>query len=430
MKGMIQLSQRELQRVQVLERVHTGHVSLVEGARLMRLSYRQAKRLWARYRGEGPQGLAHGQRGRPAHNALDPRLRARILALRQERYALFNDSHFTEMLAEREGIQVGRETVRKLLRQAGVRPKRPRRPPQHRSRRLRRPQTGLLMQWDGSPHPWLGPSRPPCCLLHASDDATGLALGALLEPHESAVGYLRLLDMVLQRHGAPAAVYQDRHAALFRNDNHWSLEEELAGMRFPTHVGRVLQELGIQAIPAYSPQAKGRIERQGGTLQDRLIAELALEGITEIDTANAWIANTFLPRFNRRFSKNPAEPGTAFRKITATQRYRLVTFTYEATVANDNCVRLGGLTIDIPPRAGRRTYARCRVLVRQHLDGAWTVWLDNDRIARHAPSPLKEPLRAWRPHQRGENPKARHLIQVYLNSRPAPLPMGTLSLGR
>ena len=429
MKERIVLSQKELQRVQVLEQVKGGHLTLVVGGDLMQVCYRQAKRLLGRYREEGPQGLAHRRRGQPAHNELSPELRARILSLHQERYAQFNDTHFVEMLAEREGIEAGRETVRALLRQSGIGPKRRRRSPRHHSRRPRRERLGLMMQWDGSPHHWFGSRRPPCCLMHAADDATGNVLGALFRLQEDAIGYLKLLDMVLRRHGVPAAVYQDRHSSLSRNDRFWSHEEELAGVRFPTHVGRVLQELGTEAISAYSPQAKGRIERQGGTFQDRLIAEMDLEGITDIDRGNAWLESTFLPRHNLRFAKSPALPGSAFRKISAARRYHLVSFAYGATVANDNTVRLGGLTIDIPPGPNRRSYARSRVLVRQHLDGAWTVWLGEARIATHPPTPLREPRRTWRPRLPHEKSNAKHILQVYLDNQPAPLPMGTFLPG-
>ena len=261
MKELIILSRREAQRVQVLEQVVRRSLTLKAGAILMKVCYRQAKRLLARYRREGPKGLAHRCRGRAAPNALGPEVRQRVLALQREVYGQFNDTHFVEMLEEREGLRIGRETVRRWLREAGIRPKRRRRPPQHRSRRPRRPQVGLLMQWDGSPHHWFGLQRPPCSLLHAADDATGTVLGALFRPQEDAIGYLRLFDMVLRRHGIPAAIYQDRHSALFRNDHYWSHEEELAGVRFPTHVGRVLQELGPETIPSFSPQGKGRIER-------------------------------------------------------------------------------------------------------------------------------------------------------------------------
>jgi len=428
MKEHIILSKREAQRIQVLEQVVRKSLTLKTGALLMKVCYRQAKRLIARYREEGPKGLVHQRRGRAAPNALGPEVRQRVLALHREVYSQFNDTHFVEMLEEREGLRIGRETVRRWLRQAGIRPKRRRRPPQHRSRRARRPQVGLLMQWDGSRHHWFGPQRPPCSLLHATDDATGTVLGALFRPQEDAVGYLRLLDMVLRRQGIPAAVYQDRHSALFRSDNHWSHEEELAGIRFPTHVGRVLQELGIETIPAFSPQAKGRIERQGGTFQDRLIAEMALENITEIDQANAWLEAVYLDRFNARFAKKPELPGSAFRKIPAAQRYLLVSFAYQATVANDNTVRLGGLIIDLPPGPRRCSYARRRVLVRQHLDGAWTVWSEACCIGRHHPTPLREPLRSRRPHQPGETHATRHILQVYYETTPAPNPRGHFSL--
>ena len=287
MKESVTLSSREIQRIHVLERVYRGTMALIEAVPLLLVCYRQAKRLLARYRQEGASGLAHRRRGRPAHNAYSPDVRNRILALRQGRYVNFNDTHFVQMLDEREGVRISRETVRGWLREAGIPAKRRRCPPRHRSRRPRRPQMGLLMQWDGSPHRWFGPKRPACSLIHATDDATGTVLGMKFRPTEDAVGYLRLLDQVLRRHGVPVAVYQDRHAALYRNDDHWSHEEELAGIRFPTHVGRVLRDLTIEPIPAFSAQAKGRIERQGGTLQDRLIAEMALDGITEIDHGHA-----------------------------------------------------------------------------------------------------------------------------------------------
>lgn len=429
MQEIITLSSHELQRVQVLEQVIRGTLSLKAATIMMKLCYRQAKRLLARYRKDGPKGLAHQSRGRAAPNTLGPEIRNRVLFLHREIYAQFNDTHFVEMLQEREGLRIGRETVRNWLREAGCRPKRRRRPPKHRSRRLRKPQIGLLMQWDGSPHRWFGHPRPAASLLHATDDATGTVLGALFRPQEDAIGYLRLLDMVLQRHGIPAAVYQDRHSALIRNDSHWSHEEELAGVRFSTQVGRVLVELGTKIIPAFSPQAKGRIERQGGTLQDRLIAEMALAGITEIDPANAWLESNFLDRFNRRFAKSPEQTGSAFRKISPALRYQLVSFTYEATVANDNAVRLGGLTIDLPPGPRGRSFARCRVLVRQHLDGAWTVWLEGDCIGHHPPTLLREPFKCRRPRQFGETRSTHHVLQVYYETTPAPEPQGTFLPG-
>jgi len=426
MTEAVTLSSREIQRVHVLERVQMGTLTLVESVPLLLVCYRQAKRLLARYREQGAAGMAHRRRGQPARNACSRDLQERVLELHENRYKNFNDTHFVEMLKEREGLRVSRERVRCWLREAGIPAKRRRCPPCHRSRRPRRPQMGLMMQWDGSPHRWFGPKRSPCTLIHATDDASGTVLGAKFRPTEDAIGYLLVLDQVLRRHGVPAAVYQDRHAALCRSDQHWSHEEELAGVRFPTHVGRVLQDLIIEPLTAYSAQAKGRIERQGGTCQDRLVAEMELKGITEIDQANDWLDRTFIDRFNGRFAKRPEQPGSVFRRITAAERYVKVSFAYEATVANDNTVRLGGLIIDIPPGPNRRSYAHLRVLVRQHLDGAWTVWLGQTRIARHTPTPLREPIRTWRPRQPNDNPRARHILQTYLETTPAPTPWGHL----
>jgi hypothetical protein len=375
-----------------------------------------------RYREQGLAGLAHEARGRPAANAAGPELRRRIVELHEQKYGNFNDTHFAEMLQEEDGITVSRETVRTILRQAGKAPKRKRRPPKHRSRRPRRLRRGIMMQWDGSPHRWFGEDRQPCCLMSAVDDADSRLLGALFEPAESAVGYLRLLDMVIRRHGRPLSVYHDRHTIHIRGDNHWSLEEQILGQQFPTHVGRVLEELGIESIPANSPQAKGRIERAFGILQDRLIAELEFQGITDIDAANKWLEEVFIDRYNSRFAQKPQMTGSAFRKVASSKRYLSIAFTYAAVVANDNCVRLGGLLIDIPPGKNRRGYAKAEVLVRQHLDGAWTVWHRGHKIAAHPPTELTTPLRTWKKHSKGDPRGAKHMLQVYLSSRPAPSP--------
>jgi transposase len=422
MEGKIIVSLEEARRARILGEVVQGTLTLKQAALLMDVSYRHAKRLDRRYRDQGLAGLAHKTRGRPPANALDQNLQTTILELHEHRYGNFNDTHFTEMLQEQEGISVSRETVRKILRRAGKPPKRRRRPPKHRSRRPRRLKRGIMMQWDGSPHRWFGPERPPCCLMSAVDDADNTLLGALFVPNESAVGYLRLLDMVLRRHGAPLSVYQDRHSIHERTDDHWSLEEEILGVRFPTHVGRVLKDFGIEPIPAYSPQAKGRIERIFGVLQDRMIAELGLHGITDIETANTWLDEVFIPRHNQRFAKAPAHTGSAFRRVPSRERRLKIAFAYEATVANDNCVRLGGLTIDIPPGKPRRSYARRKVLVRQHLDAGWTVWYNEHRIAAHPPTELRDPFRTWKPRTKGDPKGARSIMQIYLSSKPAPPP--------
>ncbi len=422
MRGLIVLNQKEAHRGHVLEQVAQHALALKEAAAIMDVSYRQAKRIQKRWRAGGLEGLCHQNRGRSVSHALDPDTAAKILTLHEERYQNFNDTHFVEMLVEQEGVGVSREKVRQLLRAAGRRPKRKRRGKKHHARRPRKARAGIMMQWDGSPHRWFGPESHPCCLMSAIDDATTKLLGALFVPAESSVSYLRLLDMVVRRHGAPLSVYQDLHGALVRTDGHWSVEEQLQGKQYPTHVGRVLEDLGIEAISAYSPQAKGRIERGFGVMQDRLIAELELHGIKDMDQANPWLEDYYIPRYNQRFGKQAAQSGKAFVKVCKRERYEKIAFAYEAVVSNDNCVRLGGLMIDVRPGKNRWGYAKARVPVKQHLDGCWTVRWKDQIIATHPPTPVKEPVRSWRRREKRDLIRGRSMMQVYISSKPAPLP--------
>lgn len=422
MKGLIVVSQKEAHRANVLQQVDLQSLSLKEAAEIMQVSYRQARRLFKRWGEDGLEGLAHRNRGRPVEHAFAVEDEAIILALHEQAYASCNDTHFTELLAEREGIVVSREKVRQILRAAGKPPKRKRRTKKHHARRPRKSQAGQMMQWDGSPHHWFGHERPACCLMAAVDDAGSKLLAALFAPAESSLAYLRLLDMVLRRHGIPLSAYQDRHRALTRADDYWSVEEQLRGEQYPTHVGRVLEELQITPISALSPQAKGRVERCFGVQQDRLIAEMELDGITDIEQANPWLEAVYIDRHNKRFAIAADEPGHAFRKISKQKRYETIAFAYEATVGNDNCVRLGGMTIDVPPGKGRRSFARVKVLVKQHLDGCWSVNLGEQVIAKHEATPLVEPVRSWKRRKSGGLKRGRSMMQVYINSKPAHAP--------
>lgn len=429
MEGKITMSSREFQRMRVFREVGEKRMTLVVAAALIGMSYRQAKRIKARFARTDVKGLIHGNRGRRPANALHEATCTRVIELHTQQYADTNDTHFTELLREREGIVLGRETVRKILRSAGSPPKRRRRPPQHRSRRQRKERIGQMIQWDGSPHPWFGSRHPPCCLLAAVDDATTTILAALFTPAESSEGYLRLLEMILRKRGIPMAIYHDQHSSLVRTDDHWSLQEQTQGRQFPTHVGRVLEELGIESIPATSPQAKGRIERTFGTLQDRLMPELRLANISNIPAANAWLESEFIPRYNARFAITPQESDSAFVSISQGKIHQCVAFAYEAIIGNDNAVRLGGIVIDIPPGPARRSYAKANVLVRQHLDGSWTVSLGSQQIATHPPTPLREPIRSWKSRKDCNKHSPRSVLQVYIASKPALPSMGTYSLG-
>lgn len=395
--GVIKISEKELQRVHALKLVGSGTVTLVEAARVMGVCYRQAKRLKKAYEQEGIKGLLHGNRGRSPANRLEADLRVRVLQLSEEQYCDLNDTHFAEMLVEREGLAVSRETIRNIRRAEGIKPKRKRRPRKHHSRRARKPREGLMMLWDGSPHRWFGKKHPPCCLMAAVDDATGKLLAAVFTQYECSWAYFELLRRVVTRYGIPGSIYQDRHSALKRNDDFWSIEEQLAGRQDPTQVGAAIEALGIEQIYAQTPQAKGRVERLFGTLQDRLVAMLALEGIADIDSANRYLDDSFTDYFNARFAVAPEHSQSAWRTVPRhLDLARVLSFRYESTVANDNAIRLGGLTIDVPAGPNKRSYAGIRAEVRQLLDGSWRVYYQDTIIATAPATEVVEPIRAKR----------------------------------
>lgn len=419
------MSQRDIRRYELLQRVMDGRIALCQVTEALGVSYRQAKRLKAKVAGAGLRGLLHGNRGRVPANQRPAGLRAQVLRLSRERYYDFNDSHFQQMLQEREGIALSRETVRRWRRQAGLAPKQRRRTPQHRQRRPRSNAQGLMMLWDGSPHHWFGEEQPACCLMAAIDDATGTVLAAFFCPAETSWAYLKLLSQVLEAWGVPMSVYQDRHGTLKRNDDRWSLAEELAGRQRPTQVGAALEALGIQPIFALSPQAKGRIERLFRTLQDRLICSLRLAGITEMAPANTFLPD-FLTAHNARFADPPAQPHPMWRTAPARrERERILSLCYPAKVGNDNAVRLDGMILDIPPGPGKRSYAKQPVHVRQLLDGRWRIY-HRERVIAEAPATeIAELIRTRR--RRPGLPAASDDIWAFATSPPSQPEMDLLA---
>lgn len=269
-----------------------------------------------------------------------------------------------------------------------------------------------MVLWDGSPHRWFGPDHPPCCLMAAVDDATGAILAARFFLFEGTEGYFWLLRQIVTRYGIPVSIYQDRHGSLKRNDGHWTLEEELAGRQEPTQVGQALRALGIQPIFALSPQAKGRIERLFGTLQDRLGAELDLAKATTPQEGNDLLP-AFLRRFNRRFAIAARQSEKAWRPVPKTLDVdRVISFHYPTKVGLDNTIRLGELLLDIAPGPLGRSYAKARVEVRQLLNGSWKVYHQGRLIAKHPSTALREPIRAL-PRNRSNAPEVTSYNWVY-----------------
>jgi transposase len=376
------LSQKELQRVTVISQCVQANLACARAAGLLDLSPRHIKRLKARYRLGSAAALAHASRGPPSHRRLPDAVRERILQLSRTRYAGFNDHHLCEKLVEHEGFSLSRETLRRLLRQSGVGSPRKRRPPAHRQRRLRSARVGELVQLDGSPHDWLEGRGPLLTALGMQDDASGKILAAQFFPSETTSGYLCLLRQLLGRHGAPVAFYGDRSSIFVRNDDHWTVEEQLAGKRQPTQFGRALDQLGITFIAAHSPQAKGRVERLWGVLQDRLTSELRLAKAADIDSANA-VLRKFIADYNRRFARLPRETATAWREAPENLD-RICCFVHERIVSNDNVVQWDGRRFQIPQQARRFSFAGAKIHIYQALDGRLSFFYGDTRLEHSA----------------------------------------------
>jgi transposase len=377
--------------VVVLNRVLVGDLTAAAAAAALERSVRQVRRMLAAYRKEGAAALVHGNRGRTPAHALPAGLGHHVVQLARVKYPGRNDTHLSEVLAAEEGIVLSRSTVRRVRLTAGLARPRHRRPPAHRRRRERKPQAGMLLQLDASPHAWLEERGPRLHLVAAIDDATGTVPAAIFREQEDTAGYLMVLYQVVTTVGVPEAVYHDRHTIFVRPaQERESVAEQLAGQREPTQVGRALRALGIVSITAHSPQAKGRVERLFATLQDRWVAELRLAGATTLAEANAVLA-AYLPRFNTRFAVPPTIAAPAWRPLTATtDPWQICCFRYTRTVGRDDTVRLGEHRIQLLPPRGHGPYARCRVEVREHLDGSLSVWHQGQAIATQR-APLEAP---------------------------------------
>jgi transposase len=388
----VTLNDKEQKRLRVLNLVISGKIRQKQAAEVLGLSIRHTKRLVAAYRKEGVVALAHGNRGRKPAHALSQAIKDRVSELARSKYTGFNFSHFTELLEERERTRLSRSSVRRILQNSGLISPRKRKAPGHRSRRVRFPQEGMLLQIDGSPHDWLEGRGSELCLMGAIDDATGKVPYALFQETEDSSGYFRLLKEITHRYGIPLALYHDKHSIFeMAGDKLPSIEEQLAGKRPQTQFERLMQELGITSISAHSPQAKGRVERLWNTFQDRLVSELRLAKASTQQEANL-VLRDFLPRFNRKFGVRAAEPGVAYRKVGAGFRAEEhFCYKYGRTVGADNVVRFGPDRLQILPSADRTSYAYCRVELQRRLNGSLAIYYQGKQLATK-PAPL-EPKR-------------------------------------
>lgn len=367
MEGIVGLSVKERARLVELEQVKAGRQTVVAFSERLGMSGRQGKRIWKRYRAEGAKGLVHRSRGRPSNRMLDPDSKRQSLELCRTRLLGFGPTLAAEKLLE-VGLRVSHETLRRWLIVEGLWKKKRKRGP-HREWRPPKEHFGELVQMDGSFHDWLETGHKPC-LIDLVDDATARMGGEFFE-QETTEGAMRVLWRWIELYGIPRALYTD-HKNLYVADREPTKDEQLLGRPALTAFGKACHKLSIQIIPAASPQAKGRIERRHGVLQDRLVKELRLHGIKDLEAANALLLKGgFLAAINERFSHSAASRLDYHRPVPKGLRLEDV-FVFEdrRTVQNDWTVCWDGRWFQITGPKAQMPRRRERIVVRRRLDGS------------------------------------------------------------
>jgi transposase len=413
---MTTLTMKEEKRLDVIQRVYRGELTMEQAALVLGISERQCYRAKARVKQQGAKGVVHGNRGRPCKHKTEEETVQQIVELARGKYQGFNDHHLTEKLQEQEKIKLSREKVRRILRAHGIASPKKRRGIKHRSRRERRASEGMMLQVDGSPHDWLQGRGPRLCLIGAIDDATSKVMGALFVQAESSWGYFTLFCEIFKQHGLPQSIYTDCHS-VFWTDREPTLAEQLINHKPTTEVGRGLQQLGVTLILAHSPQAKGRIERLWNTFQDRLVSELRLAKAKTMEQATV-VLERYLPVHNRKFSK-PVQAQPAWTKASVQRIEQALCFKQQRTVANDHTVTFDGVIFQIPKKSPYRSYANRRVDVHVLLDGAVEFFYKTEKIASFD-SKTTHTLGLYQTHGKKEGFRYGpvSLLQSQLDSRP------------
>src|SRR5512132_2767546 len=359
----------------LLERHELGELNQIEAAEMLGVSERTFRRWRDRRRDEGPEGLIDRRIGKPSSRRAAEDEILHMLGLYRERYADFAVKHFHEQLVKRHAYKLGYTATKLHLQRSGLVKPAPRRSA-HRKKRPRRPLAGMLLHQDGSRHAWLD-GAPPLDLVVTLDDATSAIYSAFLVEEEGTASSFRGLAAVVAAKGLFCALYTDRASHYFRTRKAGGTVSRTQ----PTQVGRALSQLGIEHIAAYSPEARGRSERVFRTLQDRLPKELRLAGITGIEAANRWLAETYLPEHNARFAIPAEQEGSAFVADRAQAWREILCIQEERQVGNDNTVKCKRLSLQIPPSPLRPHFVRTKVRVHEYPDGRLAVFWGPHRLA-------------------------------------------------
>jgi len=373
-KDSIMLRQRELKRLHVLHKVLEGRLTQTEAAALVSLTDRQLRRIVKRIRKEGDKGICHKARGKPSNRRLPSKLKKRIVHLYHKTYTDFGPTLFTEKLEEREGITISHETARTWLMEEGAWELH-RRHRAHRQWRERKDHYGAMLQMDGSHHDWFEGRGPACVFMGYIDDATGRVYGKFYG-YEGTIPAMDSFKKYIGKYGLPMSVYLDKHTT-YKSPAEPTLEDELNGTEPLSEFGRALAELGVELIHAHSPQAKGRIERLFNTLQDRLVKEMRLEGISTMEEANKFLVS-YLPWYNRRFAVQPKKKENLHRRPKGLDLDTILCMKIERTLKNDNTIQHNRELYQIEDRLRTK-----KVMVEDRIDGTMRIRYNGVCVSFH-----------------------------------------------
>lgn len=364
-KDIIRMSQEEMRRINVIHQAIDRRVTQVEAANILSLGDRQIRRIVKRVLEEGDKGIVHRSRGKPSHNMIPNKIRTRVINLYVEKYEGFGPTLATEKLFEIDKIGLSRETLRNWLREKRIE-YRGRKRRSHRQWRARKRYFGEMIQIDGSHHDWLEGRGPECVLMGYVDDATGNVF-ARFYPYEGTIPAMDSFKRYIEKYGIPISVYLDKHTT-YKSTKKPSLEDQLNNVEPLSEVARAFKELCVEVIYANSPQAKGRVERQFRTFQDRLIKEMRLKGIKKIEEANRFL-RYYLPIYNKRFSLKAAEELNLHRPIPRDLNLdRILCFKTERALRNDFTVAYNSKLYQIEDNVRTK-----KVIVEDRIDGSMII---------------------------------------------------------
>ena len=390
--------ERAMQVKEVLLRAMNKEYSWLRAAEILGITARGLRRIRQRMERFGYEGLVDMRHGRPSPRRTPVLEVERILELYREKYPGFNGRHFWQLVRREHGVKLSYSCVKQILQGAGLL-KKGRARGRHRRRRERKESFGQMLHLDGSLHAWLGGGAGRQTLIQVLDDATNRLLYAQLWSGETVEAVLSALGDVFARHGLPISLYTDRAG--------WAFETPKAGEKVSkthlTQVGQALDRLGVEHIPSYSPQARGRSERMNRTLQDRLVNELRAAGATTLQEANSYLREHYIERHNEFLARKPQSPQSAFVRVDPAILYDLLCVEAVRMVGKDNVVTMDAVAMQIPRQPGRATCAGLHVVARRHLDGTYSVRRGVNLFGRYHPN--GRPVEAAAPVENRKRPR-------------------------